>query len=679
MTRILSKTHWLIFTGVLAVLVGANWVFFFHTPIHEWSDLAVNALQIDRAKSFAEIHGNYSRFFFHHPGPAFFYWYAAFEWLSCDALRTGLPPHVIHTLAGLVLQTGFFALALGVASTWIRHRLFVPLALVLGAIHYSAAGHAFLSIWPPHVLLMPFLAFWVACVSVACGRGRHLPWVLLAGSFLVHGHVAQPLFVLTISVGAYACYWLRLRAKATAVANPWRAEPGAHLVAGALLLLFSVPLLIDLMGPAPSNFRAILDHLHRNSADRKSPLQALLYFLSFFGYVRNQDVLFATVSRGSLVFFREQFWLYLAWAIVAAVGIVGLVRSRLNMPPEAREFLRIGAVFWVVTVALCIIWGRLQTGLMADFNGHFFFSVNYLLLLGACAVAVNWVPARLSGRGTAGGLLLVAAIVAWLGLRATSVGENYPGLVAKRATLDALAADPLPGRPKRLVFSADDWPQIASVALALERAGETFYVDPMWLFMFERDHAGAVPAFGSEAATTSEWRFTRSVPAGGITFFDGLRLVFEPAALSPVEGEIDFSEHGNLDGYQLHGISTPSGGFAWTAQPDALLQFKALPAERDIELSMDAEPLLLPPKLPAQSIEIRFNGELVSSTSLTQAGVLHMRIPREMWNRQPVALLHLRLPNATSPAALGLSSDPRVLGLALRRLTARAAERLPPD
>lgn len=48
----------------------------FKVPIWEYTDFAANALQVERAKHFRELLGNYSRWGFHHPGPAFFYIFA---------------------------------------------------------------------------------------------------------------------------------------------------------------------------------------------------------------------------------------------------------------------------------------------------------------------------------------------------------------------------------------------------------------------------------------------------------------------------------------------------------------------------------------------------------------------------------------------------------------------------
>jgi hypothetical protein len=113
----------LLWFGTVVTLLFARWGYYFESPVHEHGDLALNAIQIDRAKDFAELHGNYSRFRFHHPGPAFFYVYAAAETLLCDWLRLPLTPFNAHSLAGLALQAFFFSLGLTLAARMVRQRL----------------------------------------------------------------------------------------------------------------------------------------------------------------------------------------------------------------------------------------------------------------------------------------------------------------------------------------------------------------------------------------------------------------------------------------------------------------------------------------------------------------------------------------------------------------------------
>jgi hypothetical protein len=68
------------------IVLGINRALF-TTSIIESSDFAANALQVQNAKHLAELLGNYSRWRFHHPGPAFFYIYAAGEWIFYDLLH----------------------------------------------------------------------------------------------------------------------------------------------------------------------------------------------------------------------------------------------------------------------------------------------------------------------------------------------------------------------------------------------------------------------------------------------------------------------------------------------------------------------------------------------------------------------------------------------------------------
>src|ERR1700678_4274460 len=70
----------------LLVLLIVNHALF-SSPIMSYSDSAVNAMQIEKAKHFRELLGNYSRWDFHHPGPAFFYAFALGEGLFRDLLH----------------------------------------------------------------------------------------------------------------------------------------------------------------------------------------------------------------------------------------------------------------------------------------------------------------------------------------------------------------------------------------------------------------------------------------------------------------------------------------------------------------------------------------------------------------------------------------------------------------
>jgi hypothetical protein len=211
--RVRNVAIWLL---VSSLLIGSHFNFYFLKPHYEGGDFAANALQIRQAKVFHELYGNYSRFGFHHPGPAFFYAYALGEVVLFDALKIVPAPYNAHAITGILIQALFFTWTLAIIGRRVRRPLVLPLLLAFAAVHFSIVnlsipGSAFESIWPPYVLLCPFLRFVVASASVASGGVKDLVPCVLAGCVLVHSHVAQPLFVVPLFVIAYATLSFRPR------------------------------------------------------------------------------------------------------------------------------------------------------------------------------------------------------------------------------------------------------------------------------------------------------------------------------------------------------------------------------------------------------------------------------------------------------------------------------------
>jgi hypothetical protein len=204
---------------IFAAIVLNNSEMLFGSRQYEADDFAVNSLQVLKAKQFRETLGHYCRFGFHHPGPAFFYVFGWGEILFFDVLHL-VPTPFNGQLIALYALSAFFvgvplaliASRLGNASPW-----FVGLALMFAGWHFGAVGkfYAFvpgdfglLSPWPPCFIVLPFLCLIVAAASVAAGSGKDLPLLTLAGCFLVHGHVAMPLFVGPLAFIAYGALWL---------------------------------------------------------------------------------------------------------------------------------------------------------------------------------------------------------------------------------------------------------------------------------------------------------------------------------------------------------------------------------------------------------------------------------------------------------------------------------------
>lgn len=633
-----GKQFLLLWAGVTLTLFFARWGFYCSSPTHETGDAALNAIQIDRAKHFAELHGNYSRFRFHHPGPAFFYVYAAAEKVLCDWLPTRLTPANAHAVAGLALQAAFFALGVTLAARWITTRLFVPTLLLAAALHLALAGNAFWSIWPPHVLLMPFFAFWIACVSLACGRREDLPWVLLCGCFLVHGHVAQPLYVGTLSGLAYVATWRRDGA-------PWRATR-PHAVAAAILALFLVPLVLDACRGPESNFAEIFRHLRDNSEQLKKPLKSLLYLLSFFGYVRDQDAVLKELSVASLGMFREHWPAFAAWAALLAASTLAWRRLAAHEAAH-RRFWRTAALFWIATLGLSFVWGLVQTGRMFEFNMYFFHAVSLLGLLPLLA----WLGARptpTAARRLAPVIFAVAALAGGAAFHRGPLNADEAGRQRLAAVEAALARPADPARPRLLVFTHDQWPNAAAVALALHRGGQPYFVEEAWTFM----HPGRIVPAAWLAADEPPLTVWRVVPSGTspneIPLDAGGALLIGPQSLAPPV-DLPFI-HDRAAAYVVAGlIHDPARSpRAWLSQPDAIIQFRAPSSTHDIELVLPVVPRL-PGGMPMPPLAIHFDGQLVQRIVVTARQTLRVRLDRKAWNARTTHVLRLHLPGARNP------------------------------
>ena len=163
----------------------------FSQPMIEYADFAANALQVQRAKTGHELLGNYSRFEFHHPGPAFMYMMAGGEFLFYDWTRIVPAPFNGELLACILFNCALLTVALLVIQTHLPGSLFPALAIAASVWFVSAVNITSLaadglhgglvSPWMPHMLLTPFLVFVAAIVSASTGRTEHLPVSALAG------------------------------------------------------------------------------------------------------------------------------------------------------------------------------------------------------------------------------------------------------------------------------------------------------------------------------------------------------------------------------------------------------------------------------------------------------------------------------------------------------------------
>jgi len=638
----------------------------FVEPWHEHSDYAVDAIQIEKARHFEAIHGNYSRFGFRHPGPGFFYIYALGEQVFYRWLHLVPSPYNAHVLSGLILQCFFFSAGLIIAADWIRRPLFIPLALFTATIHLAFADNAFISTWPPRVLLMPLFCFIISAASVASGQIRHLPLTVLAGCFLVHGHVAQPLYVVPLFVLAYAFAWRRARERSGGIGDWLRAHRCTHLVSFGCIVLFLVPIAIDLAAGPHSNLAQIVEFEASYHGSSKSLWKALVYFAGFFGYVKKPEAFLTVFGPNRATVLGEHLAGYIIWAAIIVVILVNARRMWLRPVAAERPFILALTLFTLLAFFFSLYWGTVQIGPMYEYNGYFFYAILgcMLILLSAAGSASTVQQPRIITE-----TLYIAIVVLTWQRQYVPLAIDYSTNRIPPAVRRALTADPLPAAPKYLLFNRGDWGEAASIALALERASQQFRGDADWgpKFAPDRGFEPAPPDFDLEGLST--WRLSRLGPPDvGKPIRDNLRVYFEPLPLDPTKTVIDCAENGNLELYTLFGFASPLGSAAWTIRRDAGLVCDAPPVDKDLSVTFFAEPFSVAGVSAVQPMTLSVNGRQVFTCTLTSRGSVTARVPAAVWNAKRPVLMVLHLPAAVSPHELGVSLDQRKFGWNLERI-----------
>ena len=719
-------------TVLLALLLFNNRQYVFHTSLYEDSDWAADSLLVREAKHGFLVHGHYSRWAFYHPGPALIDTLAAGEALFYDTLHLVPTPYNGQIIALGFVMTLCFSLALAIFARRLGSGgggmlFFLPLALFLALWHYGAAnGRAlFLDSWPANPPVLVLLCFLVAVASTVSGGGWELPVVVAAGGWLVHNYVAMPLFVVPLTLLAYAglliVCWRRpadlpgnSRPRGGFLLGGWRAFPRAHWVAAALLALFMLPLLVDGLHGSDSNLAHILDHVRSYHEPLKKWSRSLCYFLTYGTYSVYQPgtQAFDHYTTAGMVAFAELHWrVYSLWiiALVTAPVLFLFAARRWETGASAERGLpwkRFVLGFYVTGFAALVItvyWGMKMDGAMYYFNAYFNYSIYFcaaLAFAGAVSVALMaWTD--FSPR--AQHLRPAIAAVLWLGVAGAAVfqagqfrlGDNFstPGEYLQARTVERAAAT----LPKDAVCYLDchpweGWPIAIAVALELERLGHKVRVNDNWEVMFGNERTIQHEPLGV-GAPLFHWVVVpmRDDPArlsAWPLWFDYALDMETPPSINPAGQSITFSKDGNFQDFTLFGWPPTGGDYTWSDQRTGLLVFRPLPlpagAAAGVDLLISAWSFTTPNHLEKQRVEVQFNGETLAVLPLPFFDPLNpplqVWISTATWQRavaEGSVRLRFVFPDAKSPQALGLSADTRPLGGGFRRLDFQLASVYP--
>jgi hypothetical protein len=466
----------------------------FSVPVYEDADMGAYSIQVEQARRFALLVGNYSREKFNHPGPAFLYAQAWGEDLFYGLLRV-VPAAWNGEVVGLYLLSSFFAACVVVVGwRWGGARAgLVTLGVtgLYGALHPSI----FSSDWMPYEYVPAYLAFLVSVASVAGGRTRDSWIAALSGWFLIHGHACFLLFVPLLSLGAVA---VRLAPHARRRAWP-RPERLLWLPVAVISAVFAVPIAGELVLHWPGNIGKYFAYSDSARSGGHPVVQVVDYVLWFW-------------------------WPHAgAWA-VAATLVLAAAGAAWRMPagPVRRLCLALLAVNAVSAFAFVAYTATGIDEVNQYYIGYFYWSAPVLMILVLALAVTEPRAARTPGSGTAAARVApgvaVAVVLAIGGCAAfavapqTRLSTNHadpgdaaatgpaadPSLPAGVARIAALAA----GRYAVISFKHDAWPAITGILVQAERTGVPACVaDPKWEFMM-----------------TSQFICTRKEMLGGLRF-----------------------------------------------------------------------------------------------------------------------------------------------------------------
>jgi len=663
--RLLTATAGLRSAAFRPWLVGYLFVFFafllanghlFSDPLVETADHAVNAIQVYEAKHLRELHGNYSQFGFHHPGPALFYVFAAGELIFYDITGVAASPFAAHSLALILITTLSLFLSIWIVSRFVPNVYFPALGLASTLVvavminHHpgTAVNSAFVSLWIPHTLIFFAVLMAVSCSAVAVGDLKVLPALTFAACMLTHLHVAQIQYTAVLTLSALVTFWF-LNRRTIAWRDLWRNERSSIRLSLAILALFLLPLLLEPLFYKPSNIELILGYMSQKFGRHHTLGESIRYLVTFLSLSPEA----APRSRNPVVASLAEDAGRLYWGalfLVAATAVSAFVTAAQGLP----RFFGYLVVHCVVMVLLFVNWSMTITGPQYFYHGHFIYSLHILAWWGLIGLALYSRPAFATPMRLVTAFAVPAAIIILGAPHMKMPTSDNPIARIVSAKISA-------GRPVRTYLTLDGnlpngepvWAVSAGVANQLHRANFNYCVPPGWVNLFGPAHI-CVPDASMARLTYAPAGTQVSAPCEAVFQNAEFSMILSPPATEsmwPVTVstsdciEIKAGFHGN------------EGAHRWT-EKYATVSFR-IPATET-----GAAELVLTGGVSKAPMLVSVNGTKVGEVSLEGAMAENkFPIPAGVLRPGQANEVALDLPNATP-----LGADPRVLGFMFKKL-----------
>jgi hypothetical protein len=473
------------------VVAGVGLALDRHRTWYPVGDLAIIELVTRDVGHHPVLLGPYSRFGWHHPGPAMFTLLAVPYRLMGGTAYALLAASVLVNLAAAVGM--MVAVAQGAGSRSLRWAL--P---VLGLLFAALGAQRLQDPWNPSLGILAMALVVLSAWRVSCGGRWWLPVAAAVGSAVVQTHVG---FLLTVVAVLAVAVAMAVRASGWA---PLRRPAAAGLAAG--LVLWAGPLW-EQATRAPGNGTLLARYL---SAAEPSwtAMDGLRVAVTRFGALPAQLAGASSVPDPRTLGGASPWWGVLTLAALAAA--TATARRRAAVGP-----LRLAVLTWVVLVTAAVTAARVE-GPLHDWLVQWMIVGSFLAWL-----VIGWVVLDRVR------LPRVALAVATLALALAGVRGAVAAPVPRAAMSDTAAvlfsrvAHRLPDGPVLVTFGPSRRHGMSSVGwgaglvLDLERHGRPVWVDPRWHYQFGE-------------------RRTRPAPAGALVLTVTTDGLFRPAGARPV-------------------------------------------------------------------------------------------------------------------------------------------------
>ena len=445
-------------------------------------DPALDEMGLIRASHLEQLVGNYSRYGFSHPGPAWFYVLDA-VYQPLGSQSWGAPVATLTLQAVMVLLIVVLAWRAGGAPVAIFT------SVVLLAYTSIIGPELFRNFWPPFAVILPMAVLLLAAALGAAGSTPALAGSLVIGSYEAQTHVGTVPTVAAIVITAFALraafgFIERRSPESMRARRPRWALPATALGVVVSVAMW-IPPLIDEARGRPGNLSVLWTFFTTHGPQRqwRDSVSALGQNLDVFELSRLH------VSGGADTAIASNGHIFAALLFgVLCLLLIGAGTKAGNRFAQACGVLITAALF-SITISIRDVLGPVYEYLL------FWVTALPLVMLIAWSVLVaQWRPWERVGFGRP--LWAAAPVVAASAILVISVFEttqinglagdpiNAPGTgPIGRATVSALASRS--GQPVLLNLNTPDmWTLAAGVGLQLVKSGHPVRVTRGWEFMF---------------------------------------------------------------------------------------------------------------------------------------------------------------------------------------------------